>query len=217
MGQRSGRDVVLLAWVNVILHASGLIAAALALRPGTPLVPLQERMAYLASRPWGWSVGWGLWILCALALVAFLASLVPHLNRVEGRATLAVVLAGAGAAIDLSCNTLFIVLLPSLAQEGATSLFLAFERALGAGGAVVANGLYSLSVLVVVRSLPTTPGWTLARLLGYATFLAGSGLVVAGFTGVPRLLEITTPPTILLFIAWSLAMARAVGSGQPRE
>jgi hypothetical protein len=152
-------------------------------------------------------------MLCALALVGFLAALVPHLDpRLREGATLAVVLAAAGVAVDLLCDTLFIVLLPALARDGPGPLFLSFERMLGAGGAVVANGLYSLAVLLSVRCSPREGEWRLARGLGYATSLAGMSLVAAGFTGVPWHLAATTPLTIVLFMCWTLAVARAVPS-----
>ena len=205
------RTLVRLAWLNVVLHGLGLVLAAVALGPGSPLAPAAERTAYLAGRPWGWVLGWATWMLCALALVAFLAALVPHLDpqKREG-AGLTVVLAAAGAAVDLLCDTLFIVVLPDLGRDGPTPLFLAFERTLGAGGAVVANGLYSLAALWAVRCSPRTAEWRLARLLGSSTGVAGLSLVAAGFTGVPWHLVATTPLTILAFMCWTLAVARAV-------
>ena len=205
--------VVRLAWLNVVLHGLGLVFAAVALGPGSPLAPLSERTAYLAERPWGWSFGWTTWMLCALALVAFLAALVPRLDPAKREAAaLTVVLSAAGAAVDLLCDTLFIVLLPVLARDGPTPLFLAFERALGAGGAVVANGLYSLSVLLAVWCSPRGAAWRWARVFGIVTGLAGLSLVAAGFTGVPWHLVATTPLTIVAFMCWTLAVARAVSS-----
>ena len=205
--------VVRLAWLNVVLHGLGLVFAAVALGPGSPLAPAAERTAYLAARPWGWSLGWTTWMLCALALVAFLAALVPHLEPAKREAAaLTVVLSAAGAAVDLLCDTLFIVLLPVLARDGPTPLFLAFERALGAGGAVVANGLYSLSVLLAVWCSPRGAAWRWARVFGIVTGLAGLSLVAAGFTGVPWHLVATTPLTIVAFMCWTLAVARTLSS-----
>jgi hypothetical protein len=40
------------AWINVGLHAVGLVLAAAAMRPGTPAAPLLERIR-LAARPAG--------------------------------------------------------------------------------------------------------------------------------------------------------------------
>ena len=214
---RSPQTLVRLAWLNVVLHGLGLVFAAVALGPGSPLAPAAERTAYLAARPVGWSLGWATWMVCALALVVFLTALFPHLDpRKPEAAALAVVLSAAGAAVDLLCDTLFIVLLPTLARDGPTPLFLAFERTLGAGGAVVANGLYSISVLLAVACMPRGAEWRWARVLGVATGLAGLSLVAAGLTGVPSHLLATTPLTIVAFMGWTLAVARAVTSS-PRE
>jgi len=202
------RTLTLTAWLNVGLHLLGLALAVTGMRPGTPLVPAAERAAYLAGRPLGWSLGWAAWMLCALALVAFLAALaraVPEAGAILGPA---VMLAAAGAAIDLLCDTLYITVLPDLAQDGPGRLFLAVERALGAGGVVVANGLYSVAILlatIALRVRPSVPGRV--RALGYATFAAGMLMVAAGFTGEPRQLALATGPTIACFMAWTLGVA----------
>jgi len=197
--------------MNVGLHALGLVLAAATIRPGTPALPLPERLQYLASRPWGWSLGWGVWMLCAMAFFAFLYVVRSRLEGFGGIAAPALALAGAAAGLDLACDTLFITLLPALA-EGDASSFLAFERALGAVSVVVANGLYSFSVLLVTVSLPRAGRvWRAARILGLANFLAGMALTAAGFTGVSRHVELSAPVTILSYIGWVVAVARALG------
>ena len=207
------RPLTLAAWLNVGLHLAGLAVAVFGLRPGTPLVPVAERMAYLAGRPAAWSLGWAAWMLCALALVGFLAVLahaVPESGAILGPA---LTLAAAGAAVDLVCDTLYITVLPGLAGDGPTPLFLAVERALGAGGVVVANGLYSVATLLATLGLRSRPAVPFAVLwLGYATFAGGMLMVTAGFTGDPRHLQIATGVTILPYMAWTLGAARALRS-----
>lgn len=207
----SRRLLALTAWLSVASHVVGLALAVVGMRPGTPLVPAVERASYLAGRPLAWSLGWAAWMICALALVAFLAVLAHVAPPASPLLTLAVPLAAAGAAIDLLCDTLFITVLPGLAAAGPTPLFFAFERALGAGGVVVANGLYSVAILLAtlgLRAVPAVPA--LVRLLGYGTFAAGMLMVVAGFTGDPRQLEIATGLTIAPFLAWTLGVARSL-------
>ena len=75
MTQPSRRILQALAWLNVALHALGLAMAWIGLRPGSTVLPLTERMAYLANQPPAWKWGWGIWMLCALALVSFMAAL----------------------------------------------------------------------------------------------------------------------------------------------
>ena len=205
------RGLTLTAWLNVGLHLVGLVLAAVGMRPGTPLVPAAERAAYLAGRPLAWSLGWAAWMLCALALVAFLAVLAHLVRPASAVLGLAVTLAAAGAAIDLACDTLYITVLPGLAAGGPTPLFLAVERGLGAGGVVVANGLYSVAILLAALGLRVRPEVpALVRGLGYATFAAGMSMVAAGFTGDPRHLEIATGATILPFMAWTIGVARTL-------
>jgi hypothetical protein len=207
----SRRLLALTAWLSVGLHVAGLGLAVVGMRPGTPVVPAPERVAYLAGRPPGWVLGWAVWILCALALVAFLAVLAHVVPQRSALLAAAVTLAAAGAAIDLLCDTLFITVLPDIAAAGPSPLFFAAERALGAGGVVVANGLYSVAILLAslgLRGEPAVP--PLVRGLGYATFAAGMLMVAAGFTGNPRHLEIATGLTLVPFLAWTLGVARSL-------
>jgi hypothetical protein len=195
-----------LAWVNVGMHLLGLALAALAIRPGTPAVSAAERTAYLATHPLGWTVGWALWMACALALVAFLA--VVAARRPSPAAQLAVVLGGAGAAVDLVCDAVYIAVLPDLALGGPTSVFLVAERALAVAGQVAANSLYSIAALLL--TLSAGRGDRLVRAFGVATFVAGMAMAGAGFSGDPTALAISTGATILAFCGWALAMSRAV-------
>jgi hypothetical protein len=207
----SRRLLTLTAWLSVGLHVAGLALAVVGMRPGTPVAPAADRVAYLAGDPLGWMLGWAAWMLCALALVAFLAVLAHVVAQASAVLGPAVMLAAAGAAIDLTCDTLFITVLPGLAAGGPTPLFLAAERALGAGGVVVANGLYSVAILLAtlgLRAAPEVPA--IVRVLGYATFAAGMLMVAAGFTGDPRQLEIATGATILPFLAWTVGVARSL-------
>lgn len=207
----SRRILAVTAWSSVILHVAGLALAVVGMRPGTPLVPVAERIAYLAERSPLWSLGWAAWMLCALALVAFLAALahaVPEAGAILGPA---VMLAAAAAAVDLVCDTLFITVLPALAAQGPTPLFLVVERALGAAGVVVANGLYSVAVLLATLGLRTRGAVPPPILgLGYATFAAGMLMVAAGFTGNPRLLQVATGATIVPFVLWTVGVARSL-------
>jgi hypothetical protein len=204
------RPLTLTAWLNVGLHLGGLAFAVAALRPGTPLVPAAERVAYLAARPLGWSLGWAAWMLCALALVAFLAVLAHVVPEAPALGT-AVMLASAGAAVDLVCDTLYITVLPGLAAGGPTPLFLTVERALGAGGVVVANGLYTVATLIATLDLRARPGVPAAvTWLGYATFAGGMLMVAAGFTGDPDHLQLATGAAIVPYMAWTVGVARSL-------
>ena len=198
--------VGVLAWINVAMHLAGLALSAIAIGPGTAAAPAAERTAYLATHPLGWTLGWSTWMACALALVAFLAVIAAI--RPSSAAQVAVTLGAAGAAVDLLCDAAYISLLPDLAVAGPTPLFLAAERALGLGGLVAANGLYSIAVLVI--TLAAARDRRIALVLGAATFAGGMVMCAAGFSGDPTALAIAAGFTILSFCGWTLAMSHAL-------
>jgi hypothetical protein len=206
------RLLTYLAWANVIVHVIALALAVLGMRPGSPAVDLEARRAYLAGGPLTWSLGWGSWMICTVLLVAFCAELARHLPGHPDAARLAVTLACAGAAVDLFCDSLFITVLPAAAAGGkeTEALFLALERLGEAGGLIVANGLYTVAVLILVLCLRRRPG------LAPLTTEAGAGVVVfglllsaAGFTGVAWHAEVLTVATIGCFCVWVVLVARS--------
>jgi hypothetical protein len=204
----SPRTLLVLASVNAALHAAGLAVAALGMLPGSPVTPLAERMAYLAERPPAWSWGWGLWMLCALVLVAFMALLRRMLPGDPFAAQLAVVLTAAGMAVDLLCDALQIQVLP-LAAGSQPAVFLAFEQLAFFGGVTVANGLYVLGVLLMNLCLSGVAGPP-ARLAGWVTVVSGFALAVAGFVPSPVLLQAATGSTIVFYSLWTVLVARDI-------
>jgi hypothetical protein len=198
--------------LNVVLHGAGLGLAVLGMRPGTPLVSLPERLAYLAEFPLGWSLGWGVWMLCAVALIAFVAVLAHHLRESADLVRLALMVVIAGGAFDLFCDTIYITVLPDIAsrQPPQEALFLTVERLTGAGSLIVANGLYAVGTLLLTLALRRRPEVARAPVaLGYGVFGFGMLLAAAGFTGVPWHAEWATGPTIGLFCLWALVVAYA--------
>ncbi len=206
MSQPSSRALPALAWANVVLHVAGLIVAWFAMQPGSVVVPLPERMAYLAGRPAGWSLGWGIWMLCSLLLVTFMIVLRRRLPDSGAVAQLAIVLTAAGMAVDLLCDVIQIQVLPTVAGAG-PDLFLAFERLAFTGGLTVANGLYTAGVLLMnlrLRGLVGSP----ALLAGWVTAVAGFALAAAGFVPSKILLQISTGTTIVAYSLWTVLVAR---------
>jgi hypothetical protein len=190
------------AWLNVVLHAIGLVFAVVAMRPGTPAAPLAERMAYLAARPPGWTAGWLVWMGCAVTLVVFMVMLARR-DRSSLTRT-AAMLAILGAVLDLACDAAYIVLLPARAA-GDVSRFVTFERVLTAASLTGANGLYSIAVLVA--TLGVAPSAGVARWSGLLTFTGGVMMAVAGLTFDPVHVIVATAITIPSFLAWTLAVS----------
>jgi hypothetical protein len=204
---------VAVAVAAALLHSAGLVLAVTAMQPGTALHAAEARVRWLAARPAGWMVGWSVWILCALSLLALLALLNERLPRRTSLGAAAVSVAAAGAAVDIFCNALWIGFIPELAAAGPDRVFLAAERALTLGGTVTANGLYSMATLAFTLLLPPAPEWRLARLMGLVTAASGIGLCVAGLGGRPYALALFSGLTIAAFVAWALALATVRGGG----
>ncbi len=200
-----------LTWANLAAHGAGLVLALVGMRPGSVVVPLEARMAYLAGEPRAWAWGWGVWMLCSLLLVAWLAVLRDLLPERSPTARLALLLAAAGMAVDLLCDVLQVAVLPGAAASGSTDLFIAFERLAFTGGATVANGLYTVAVLLMTLALAGTVSLA-ARWAGFATVAAGSAMAVAGLLPSPALLEAATGPTIGFYSVWTVLVARGLRS-----
>jgi len=189
------------ALINVATHAIAVTLAATVMREGTPLVGYR-RLDWLAGEPLGWTAGWIAWMICAIALVVMVSLAVRAGGASPRLARTVVLLAVIGASIDMLCDAVWIVLVPSLAAHDVHG-FLVAERVLGFIGQVVANGLYSVAVLLCAFSYRRP----LVRLLGAGTFVAGLGIVAAGLAGEARWLELATGPTMAFYCAWSLATA----------
>jgi len=203
------QNLQIVGWFNIACHLLGLCLAFFAMSDGTALIPLQERMTFLAEMPLGWSLSWGVWMLCALAFLAFTVVLVDFLPKDDIWARLAYGLVISGVAIDFACDSLQIVVLPQVAALRDEQTFIIVERCLGVAGTVGANGLYSLAVLLLTVRFHLVVRLTVVPMgLGYATFFFGTGLALAGFTGYPQHLQIAAGSTILTFAAWTFAMMR---------
>jgi hypothetical protein len=186
------------AVANVTVHLVGL-ACALLMRPGTALFSLEARMRFLGEAPIGWEIGWGVWMLCALALGGFFVLLAESLPPATRRAALTCV--GAAIAVDLFCDAAQMAVLP-LAARGDPGLFVIVERLAGIGGTLVANGLYTLATVLAA--------WSLRRpLLAVAVGVAGAAMCIGGVLDAPRIIELSTGPTIVLFCLFTVRAAWA--------
>jgi hypothetical protein len=198
-----------LAWINVLLHALGLVFAAVGMRPGSPLADLDDRTAYLSLWPAGWYLGWMTWACCAVVLVLFFRELAAL--RMFHRGRIALGLATLGCLIDLVGDATQALVLPALARGGSPWLtsFLRVEKMASLAGLTVANGLYCVAILQLSLESGTATG--LSRrlwLAGWGTFAFGMLLVAAGLTGIFELAALGTGPMIGFYMIWVLQMAR---------
>jgi hypothetical protein len=205
--QRVGHTVVVLAWLNIGLHLIGLALAAAFIRPGSPLTPISERINYLVSSPAGWRFAWAVWVACSVAMVSYTLCIAAVIRSRPAR--WAAGLALAAAAVDLTCDDLFIFLFPNLAARAELNAeeFLHVERLTGLVSLTVANGLYSVSTLLMTLALCGRP---YVVPVGVAVFVSGMLLAAAGITGVPQHAFWATPATIGLYCVWVYLVARTL-------
>jgi hypothetical protein len=198
-----------LAWLNISLHVVGLGMAAAYIQPGSPLVSIAERRAYLAAWPPGWIAAWLVWAGCAGAMVAFTAAVARQVDvRLARWAAEFAVLA---AAVDLTCDGLFIARFPRMAAEASTDDFLHRERLTTFVSLFVANGLYSVSTLLLSLALRNRPGIGRAVVpVGVGVVVCGIALAAAGVTGVAEHAFWATGPTIGLYCVWVLLVSRSL-------
>jgi hypothetical protein len=204
-----------LAWTNVGLHVLALVLSVVGLRPGTPLMPLAERLDYLAQAPLGWTAGWMAWMGCTVALVAFLAAVTWRLGEGAFLARLGLTVAVAGAMLDLLSDAVFVLVFPALAsgRPASESLFLVIERVTGIASLVIANGAYSVAILLQSLALRGRPGLAPFTVeVGYAVTGFGLLMAAAGFTGVPWHAEWATGPTIGAFCVWVVLVTHSFDS-----
>jgi hypothetical protein len=202
------RTLLVVACVNTSLHAVGLVCALFWMRPGTPALPLVERMEYLAGTPFGWQLSWGVWMLCVPAVIAFFYLSAERLKAPLARLALGTALAA--GTIDLCCDTIFLLVYPASAARGPEALFLTVEQATSSVSLIVANGFYSIASLLLTVELYRRNAGAAVVAVGCGVVVFGTLLAVAGFTGVPWHIEWATGPTIGLYCAWTILTARAI-------
>jgi hypothetical protein len=115
----------------------------------------------------------------------------------------------AAAAVDLTCDDLFIFSFPTLAARAELNAeeFLHFERFTGFVSLTIANGLYSVSTLLMTIALR---GRSCVVPVGFAVFVSGMLLAAAGITGIPQHAFWATPATIVSYCVWVFLVARTL-------
>jgi hypothetical protein len=168
----------LAAWIALATHLAAGLATAIILRPGLETNPdLPDRLRYISANEVLWIAAWLVWNAAALSILYFYASFVAAHDPPGPTAflpRLALLLSVAAIVPDLTAESIEMGLLPRLAEQALaddsiSALFLAVHRGAVMATGYVANGLYSVSALLLV--------WSTRRV--YSAWIVGSGLVVA--------------------------------------
>jgi len=198
-------------WGCAGLHALGIAAIGLVLRPGTLTEsdPLQRAM-YIAEYSTRWSLGWSIWMLSALSLVAFYAWWGARLAApLVG--TVGVMLAAAGCVFDLSGESVSVLILVEQSLPALKDLtlwdpaaFQWYERVATLLTAGAANGLYTLGGIVLMLWTVDLPRPVRAAMWG--TWIAGAGMTLAAVFDQVAGMVATTTVLFPLLIAWTVWM-----------
>lgn len=166
------------AYVAALLNLLAAIAMWFWLKPGLPLPHslLADRMGHVAAHPAWWILGWGLWHLAALSLVALYVGLAGQwAGRSPILCGLALMVSAAGLCADLGAETFYMGLAADLGAQDFSRL----ERVVGLLTGYLGNGLYTMGGLLL-----TIAGWRQlpVSLQTMALVVWGAGGVLSGAT-----------------------------------
>jgi len=200
------RPLFALAWLNVVLHVAGLGFAAFGMRPGTRDETFAE---FVGSSPLSWTLCWLTWMLCAVALITFLAAAVNRLVEPAPLGRLGLTFAVVGLGFDLLCDSVYIFVLPRLGKGFTPNLFDIVERVTGIASLFIANGAYTVGILLISRDMRRAGRATEATTaVGIGVGVFGLLLAATAFPHEPSLVAIAAAPTIMLFCVWVMLVAR---------
>jgi len=187
-------------------NALAALATPFLLGPGSELErDPARRLAYVSEHLGAWRFDWALWMIAALALVAFYGWWAARIGGPR-MARAGFLLASIGLACDWLVESLYIGWMPrDFAALAAAGL------PLSAG---LANGLYTLGGSLLTRATPGLPGWL--RAWTWCTWASGAALATAGFLGSPPVLAVSAALLMLCFCPWVLVFARHLERVAPR-
>ena len=205
---RLRRAAIVAFFVHLLAGAS----MALVLRRGLETNPeLHDRLDFLVNHRVLWGFGWFTWTAAALAILYFyIAFASAHQAADPSNIWLrfAVILTAAAIGPDLAAQTIEIGVLPGIAYRVLSSnagveLFLELHRIAVLMSGYVANGLYSMTALILAWSTRQSyPSWV--RLAGVAVgffgFMLSGAALIGSITGM-FLTNIVLVPAILLWLA----------------
>jgi hypothetical protein len=179
-------------WLCFAANTAAAMAMCLVLRAGTEAAPgLVARAAFITAHPAAWRIGWGIWMLAGLSLVAFYAWWGAWLSSAR-LAIAALLIATAGLACDLFAESLFVGWLPYRIESIAPlASFLT-------GG--VANACYSVAgaMLTLGASFLRGP----LRIWAWAIWASGLALTIFTVAGSVWGMMIATAALMTLLCPW---------------
>lgn len=187
-----------------LLIFAACLAMAGPMRAGLPVAgDLTQRLTYITAYLPMWQGGWLLWMGSALGLMLFAQMFATAISDGLLR-RYGLTLVCLGIIPDLSAETLYAFVLPTLSKQGVTidSLLLIDQVAMHLTG-VLGNGLYNLGGLLLTVALwQARAELRLWLLPGLVAWVLGIGLSVALALQQLGLAEALTAASMALSTAW---------------
>lgn len=200
------RHAALAAYVAAAANLAAGLAMLLLLRPGlaVPGASVEARLEFVRGHLAAWRIGWLVWHLAAIALLAFLVGLASRLRASAPiLSRLAPLCAAAGLAADLGAQSISMGVSPTLDA----ARFEIVESASSVLTGYLGNGLYTLAGAMLTwagrRELPRGLVG-----LGAVAWAAGFGLSAASLVGSPRGQMVSTAVLMPAFVLWTALVGR---------
>jgi hypothetical protein len=200
------------ALIAFVAHLVAGLAMALVLGRGLETTPgLEDRLAFIVNYRASWTMAWLTWSVAAIAILYYYAAFAEahELERFP------VLLTIAALGPDLAAQAIEIGVLPGLAATSSEH-FLTMHRVAVMLSGFLANGLYSLTALLLVWGARRAyPAWL--SVIGFAVGIFGFALSAAALlNSVAGMFwtNVLLVPTLLLWLV-GVAVRRNTGSHKP--
>ena len=192
-------------WFCVVMHVLALVALGVWLRGGTEAEPdLAQRAEFIAANIGAWRIGWAMWMLSAVSLVAFYAWWAKHLPA-SGWRIAGVLFAAAGMACDITGEGIFMSRLVEHATLSDLEGALKTQRLGSLLTAGAANAFYTIGGIVLM--LRTTDLPRRVRRAMWITWGAGALMTASTLVDNTAGLVVSTAVLFPLFMGWTVWMA----------
>lgn len=206
---RAGRWLERVLLFSLVVHGVASLGSAFLLLPGVPGVPagVAARMAYVASHPWLWRLGWLPWHFAALANLLLAVALLRSRQVARLPAVLALGLTVLAIMPDQGGQIVWDTRGVALAQAGNVADYLTFETQVFAaigGWASIGYTLVGLCWMWCFRSAGLWRRWlTWYSLALWGLFLLVSiAPLVPVLRAVPGLVTVGTAASLALLLLW---------------
>lgn len=198
---------------SALLHGLAMVAL-LGLVGGSEAEPdVSKRAQYLVDHRLVWACCWAVWSAAAVSLCGFYAWWAA---RVPGgwRADVALVLVGVGLCCDLFGESLYVAWLPdaavawlTAAGQGSQSL-LALQQVGTNATALLANGFYTASGILLTLATPSMPRWLLVA--AWVMWVAGIVMSVSALVGSVAGLVVSSALLFPILVVFCVMLERVL-------